>query len=319
MEIPDKIKEQVSSKAKSVKEVAAAQAKLVQKAAVAQAGVARDAAAAQARVVLSDLWQALRTERTFQIMVAMLVVCVACWDMPYVSVILYPFKLFVTMIHEACHALVARATGGNVAFIAINPDESGYTGSLGGLRPLVVMAGYLGTAFFGGLMIWWGRNPAEARFVLQTIGCVLLSLTVFYGGGGWFSVVSMLVIAGLIVLISRKASAYVCHMFLLMLAVITTLQGLVNIQDLFLVSALTSGPSDGKSMEELTGVPAVVWSILWGLISLAVLIFAFWISYRPSRVSRSGQGSVVTNSNEVESPVGSAVEPGIASSNVGES
>ena len=157
-------------------------------------------------------------------------------------------------------------------------------------------------------MIWWGRNPAEARFVLQTIGCVLVSLTVFYGGGGVFSFISMLVIASLIVIISRKASAYVCHMFLLMLAVITTLQGLVNIQDLFLVSALTSGPSDGKSMEELTGVPAVVWSILWGLISLCVLIFAFWISYRPARVSRSDQGSALTNSNEVESPVASDVE-----------
>lgn len=273
MDLSDKVKGQAAATAKAMKAAAAT-----------HATAARDAAAAQTRIVLADLWHAIRTERTAQIMVAVLVVCLICWELPYAKLILYPFKLFVTMIHEACHALAARATGGNVAFISIAPDESGLTGTIGGLRPLVIMAGYLGTSIFGGLLIWWGRNPVEARSVLQTIGCVLLSLTVFYGGGGWFSFISMLIIASAVVLISRKASQRVCHMFLLMVAVITTLEALISIQDLFLISALSGGATDAKSMEGLTGVPAVVWSILWGLVSLVVLVFAFWFSYRPSRV-----------------------------------
>ncbi len=59
---------------------------------------------------------------------------------------LYPFKLFVTTVHEACHALVTRLTGGNVQMISISPDESGLTLTSGGFRPLISMAGYLGTA-----------------------------------------------------------------------------------------------------------------------------------------------------------------------------
>lgn len=242
----------------------------------------KDIAASHARLVASDLWHAVRSERTVQIMLVILVLSLLGWEMPYVSALLYPFKLFVTTIHEACHALAARFTGGNVASISIAPDESGLTLSLGGIRPLVVMAGYLGASVFGGLLIWWGRKPHEARFVLQSIGVVIIALTAFYGGGGIFSFVSMLLIGLAILYIARKASDAVCHMFLLMLAVQTTLNAIIDIEVLFLVSAQGGTKSDAESMAEITGVPAVIWSVIWGLAAAFILIFSLWVSYRPA-------------------------------------
>ena len=244
----------------------------------------KDVAASHARLVAGDLWHAVKHERTVQLMLVLLIVSLVCWEMPYVSVVLYPFKLFVTTIHEACHALVARMTGGNVGLIAISPDESGVTLSMGGIQPLVNMAGYIGTAIFGGLLIWWGRKPAEARFVLQSIGSVILALTVFYGGGGFFSFMSMLLIGLAILLIARKAPDIVCHMFLLILAVQTTLSALMDIEVLFMASVQNVSHSDAKNMEQITGVPAVLWSILWGAIALVVLVFSMWISYRPRKI-----------------------------------
>ncbi len=260
----------------------------------------KKAAGAHARLMATDLLHALRNERTVQIMLLILIVSLICWQMPFANVFLYPFKLFVTTVHEACHALVARLTGGNVQMISIAPDESGLTLSAGGIRPLISMAGYLGTAVFGGMLIWWGKRPAEARFILQMIGTVILALTVFYGGGGIFSFVSMLIIGAGILWISRKANDAACHMFLLMLAVQTTLNSVLDIQTLFLASVMGAQHSDARNMESMTGIPAIVWSVLWGAIALCILTFSLWISYRPG-------------SNSARSSTDSSIAPGLTS------
>ncbi len=265
----------------------------------------KKAASAHARLMASDLLHAIKHERTVQIMLVILIVSLLCWQMPYANIFLYPFKLFVTTIHEACHALVARLTGGNVQMISIAPDESGLTLTAGGIRPLISMAGYLGTAVFGGLLIWWGKRPHDARFILQSIGTVILALTVFYGGGGIFSFVSMLIIGAGILWVSRKASDTACHMFLLMLAVQTTLNSVLDIQTLFLVSVMGGQHSDAKNMEGMTGIPAIVWSLLWGVIALAILTYSLWASYRPQAKTPKGETAspVLADLNAETSPV----------------
>jgi hypothetical protein len=46
--------------------------------------------------------------------------------------------------------------------------------------------------------------------------------------------------------------------------------------------------SDARNMESMTGVPALVWSILWGAIALCILTFSLWVSYRPQAKTGSG-------------------------------
>ena len=179
-----KVTDAAAQQARVVGEAAAQQAKIVGAAAAQHAKIAGEAAAQHAQLVFSDLWHAVRTERTVQLMLAVLIVSLICWKMPGVSMVLYPFKLFVTTLHEACHALVARITGGNVAVMLITPEEEGVTMSMGGFRPLVIPAGYIGTSLLGALFIWWGRKPEEARFILQSLGTAILALAIFYGGGG---------------------------------------------------------------------------------------------------------------------------------------
>lgn len=287
----ESMKEAASHQAEMVQKAAQVQAEAMQRAAAAQAAAVGAAAQSHARMVASDIWTAIRTDRKCQLLLVFLVFSLVCWDLRYVSIILYPFKLFVTVIHEACHALAARLTGGQVAYIQISPDESGVTGSMGGFRPLVVMAGYLGTSFFGGLLIWWGRNQDAARMVLHTIAVVILALTLFYGGGGAFSFISMLLIGVAILFVSKKASPQLCHMFLLMLAVMTTLEAVNSIKDLFLISVTGDTATDAKTMAELSGVPAVVWSIIWGVVSVVVLFYSFWFSYRPRKAAPAGAGN----------------------------
>ena len=56
---------------------------------------------------------------------------------PFAGLLVYPFKLFVTFIHEGGHALATLGTLGSVEGIAIHPDTSGVTLSLGGM-PIII-------------------------------------------------------------------------------------------------------------------------------------------------------------------------------------
>lgn len=240
------------------------------------------------RTVLTDLWRALRRERSFQIMFLFLILSLVCWQIPIVNILLYPFRLFVTIVHEASHALMTILTGGRVASLTIAMDESGLTRSLGGFRPLVIMAGYLGSSIFGGLLIYFGRTPRNAKFVLFVIGAVIIALSIFYSignlifnfFGGAFSLFAMLAIGTALIFIARKANDEFCHLFLLVLAVQTSLNALVDIQTLFFISMGSQTSSDAQSMAAITFIPAAVWSVLWGIMSLVILVFFLWISYK---------------------------------------
>lgn len=289
------------------KKAATEKVKLVGEAAATHAGIVGEAAKGQAKVFAADIVHALKHDRAAQLMTAILLICLVCWELPGISMLLYPFKLFVTIIHEACHALATRATGGQVSVIGIFANREGVTLTQNGFLPLIAMAGYLGTSLFGGLLIWWGRKPQNAKLVLHSIGLVVLAITAFYVGGGWFSFLCSLIIGACLLVVSKKCSVQFCHYFLLMLAVMTTLEGLVSIQELFLISALTDGHSDAKLMESMTQIPAVAWSILWGVISAGILAFAFWFSYKPER--KAEQPDPVMSATAAGGSENSAVAP----------
>lgn len=213
-------------------------------------------------------------------MIAMLVLCVLFWKLPAVSFALYPFKLFVTMVHESAHALAALVTGGSVASVSIAPDESGLTCSSGGFRPLVASAGYMGTSLFGGLMIWLGRKPEAARTVLFVLGGTLLVLTILFGRGEAFSVISMALISLGILLVAKRASIQLTHLFLMMLAVICAIEAVIDFQTLLQIAVIPDAASDARTMAMLTHIPRTIWTLFFGLFSMTVLFLSFWISYR---------------------------------------
>jgi hypothetical protein len=103
-------------------------------------------------------------------------VMLVLWD----SILLYPFRLFVVMVHEVCHAGAALMTGGEVLEIRTNWNESGHTLTRGGFFPLISSAGYVGSALIGALLIYTGNYPQAQRLVLLAIGLVCLGMTLWY-------------------------------------------------------------------------------------------------------------------------------------------
>src|SRR3954453_16851294 len=94
---------------------------------------------------------------------------VALWFIPFAEVLSYPFRIFVTFIHEGGHAIAALLTGNSVQSLSVAMNASGETYTTeGGLlsQILVSSAGYLGAMAYGALLLVLIRRAVAARIVL---------------------------------------------------------------------------------------------------------------------------------------------------------
>ena len=194
---------------------------------------------------------------------------------PFAGFLVYPFKLFVTFIHEGGHALAALGTLGSVERIAINPDTSGLTLSLGGMPIIISSAGYLTSTLFGAALLLIGRNGKHAKTALGLIAVLILALTLVWVKG-LFGLIVGVGLTAVLILFAAAANPKVAHFFLSFLAVQCCLNALYDLKTLFLISAITSQSSDAVNMQRLTFIPAMVWALLWLGMSLVVL----WVTLK---------------------------------------
>src|SRR5215813_1697609 len=89
-------------------------------------------------------------------------ISITLWFIPYAEILSYPFRLFVTFIHEGGHALAALLTGNSVLSLSVAMNGSGETYTTqGGLfsQMLVSSAGYLTAMVYGaGLLVLIRRS-----------------------------------------------------------------------------------------------------------------------------------------------------------------
>src|SRR6266446_7347001 len=109
---------------------------------------------------------------------------IALWFIPFADIFSYPFRLFVTFIHEGGHALAALLTGNSVQSLSVAMNGSGETYTTqGGMfsQMLVSSAGYLGAMSFGALLLVLIRRALAARIVLAGSALLIAGLTLIFG------------------------------------------------------------------------------------------------------------------------------------------
>jgi len=102
---------------------------------------------------------------------------------PFAEFLTYPFRIFVTFIHEGGHALAALLTGNSVASLSVATNASGETYTTqGGLisQVFISSAGYLGSMAFGALLLILIRKAVTARIVLLCCGIFVFALTMIF-------------------------------------------------------------------------------------------------------------------------------------------
>jgi len=196
---------------------------------------------------------------------------------PWGPVLLYPFTLFTTWIHECGHAVMAVLVGGSVTSITIQPDTSGLTRSLVPAsrlaQGLVASAGYLSASIVGCLLMAATRVERRARPILWGIGVFML-LTVVIWMRNPFGALVVLGWGIALLLLARKGSGRASRFILSVLAIQVALNAVYDIRVLFLVN----GRSDAETMARLFLAPAWLWAGLWMIASIVMLAWTLRIT-----------------------------------------
>jgi len=197
---------------------------------------------------------------------------------PWGKLLLYPFKLFTTWVHECGHALVTLMVGGTVSSIVIEPDTSGVTRSLlpaGRMaRGLVASSGYLGASVVGCLLMAATRVEKWAGAVVWTVGALML-LTLVVWMRNLFGFVVVLAWGAGLVALARKAGGEASRFVLSLLAIQVALDSVYDIRVLFHVDG---GHSDAETMATLFLLPAWLWASAWMLVSVGMLAWTLWMT-----------------------------------------
>jgi Peptidase M50B-like len=226
-----------------------------------------------------------RPQATFLLTAAAL--SILLWFIPFAEVLTYPFRLFVTFIHEGGHALAALLTGNSVESLSIATNASGETYTTqGGLfsQMLVSSAGYIGSMIYGVALLVTIRKAIAARVVLIASAAMIFLLTIIYGvfkpvaSGAALSGIPFTFLAGTLltlglVAVAKFANSRIATFFLSFLAVQCVLNALLDLKTVFFLSTPfgPSLPSDAVNMANATGIPALFWASLWITISLGIL------------------------------------------------
>ncbi len=216
------------------------------------------------------------------------VLSIVLWFIPFAEVLTYPFRLFVTFVHEGGHALAALITGNSVDSLSIATNASGETYTTqGGIfsQMLVSSAGYIGSMVYGVALLVMIRKAVAARIVLLASGALVFLLTMIYGvykpmvSGAALSGIPFTFFAGTLltlglVAIARFANSRIATFFVSFLAVQCVLNALLDLKTVFFLSTPfgPSLPSDAVNMANATGIPALVWATVWITVSVGILL-----------------------------------------------
>ena len=230
--------------------------------------------------------------RDFGLALIAFLVALALWQMPGLSFLTYPLRLFVTMIHELGHGLAALATGGEFLSFHVMADGAGLAYTRGGWRFLVIQGGYLGTALFGAGLLWLTYRTAYPERVAIGLGVALIVGSSFYsriGAGnlgtpegqrlffataGNFLTLTVGVLSGTaLISLGRRGNRELVRVTLTFLAFITGLQAITDSWTVFKIVLLphaTTPLNDASTMANEYGGPATFWALVWIAADVAI-------------------------------------------------
>lgn len=220
-------------------------------------------------------------------------ISIVLWFIPFSEILTYPFRIFVTFIHEGGHAIAALLTGNSVGSLSVAMNASGETYTTkGGLisQVFVASAGYIAAMAFGSLLLVAIRKRVKTRFVLIGSAALIFTLTLVYGiftpivTGGPLSGIPFTLLAGTLlsvglIALAKLAGPKLATFFVSFLAVQCVLNALLDLKTVFFLSS-PFGPAistDAANMAGATGIPAFFWAITWIAIALVILGFAMRI------------------------------------------
>lgn len=186
------------------------------------------------------------------------------WTTPVAAAL----RIFVVLLHEVSHGIAAVATGGRIERIVVTPLEGGLCVCPGGDAFVTLSAGYLGSLLWGAGFLLVSRRPSWARATTGAVGVLLAGVSLLYVRTIFGLAFGLIAAVGLW-LCARRLSGIANARVLAALGLTSCLYALLDIRSDVLDRPQL--PSDARMLAELTGVPAVIWGVLWIVVGLGVV------------------------------------------------
>jgi hypothetical protein len=216
--------------------------------------------------------------RTLPILLLVAIIAAIAGSLPFGSTALYPFALFITLIHECCHAIVATASGGVVDSLKIAGDTSGVTNISGGITALFAPAGYLGAALVGvGALL----TPTRwARWVLAVLAIFPASALVLFHPASAFTGIWAGIFLVALLLGAWKLPPRWAAFVQVFLGLETGLNAFRDALNLVVLPGNSPIQIDAQLESQALFLPTEFWVILWTVFSVLMTLTAVAILAR---------------------------------------
>ncbi len=208
---------------------------------------------------------------------------------PFGRLVLYPFTLLATWVHETGHGVAALATGGHFDRLVIFADASGFANvrvASPAATAIMSLGGLWAPPLVGALLLVVARGPRRARIALVTLTALLLVTLVL-----WVRSPAGLVVVPLCAALLGWAAwrwqpehRLVLTQFIAITLALDTLGRMVGYA---LSSSATVGghveKSDVAAIADALGGHYLAWGVLVIVVALALLAGGLWAAWRPSK------------------------------------
>lgn len=220
------------------------------------------------------------------------------WNLPFGGLVIYPFKLLATWLHELSHGIAMTITGAGFDYVLIYRDTSGLAYAKSSVGPfgtsIIAAAGYMGTPLWGALLLVVTPNARSARTALLVLAGLLLvsSFTVIaarpddsFGPWAVAGIGAGAAVCGLV--LRGRWRVAVAHFVAAQSCVNALLDIRVLMRPSQVVDGQFAGMSDAHNMAYATFGTTADWAVwlwagIWLAWSLAVLYVALRFSGSPA-------------------------------------
>jgi hypothetical protein len=213
-----------------------------------------------------------RTRRHWLGLLVLAFALIGLWQVPWLGWVAWPFRLFGTFVHELSHGLAAIATGGDFQRFSVSPDLSGLAWSAGGIRVVVSSAGYIGSAIFGGVLIWLQARGWSPRTLLLGLGIGFGVLCLLFVRNA-FGIASAGVLTAALLAAALRLREPWREGLLEVLALQLILDGYSSLFTVLHLARTGNTQTDAQAMADMTWLPASFWAVAWMVVSTAILVF----------------------------------------------
>jgi hypothetical protein len=205
------------------------------------------------------------------------------------TVLVYPLKVLVVLLHEISHGLAAVATGGRIDHIEVNANQGGVCYTYGGNRFLTLSAGYLGSMGFGAAILLLASRSRRDREICMAFGAFILLMTLLFVRN-WFGFGLGLAAGGALVLGAWNLPHAFSDTILKTIGLTSCLYAILDIKS-DVIDRRGIG-SDADMLASHTGLPSIIWGAIWIVAAIAVAAVTLRAAARGEVPAARGAGSL---------------------------